>query len=246
MESFSVIAWLIGALRLPASWGTDYLHVTTALVVLTLLSLISLFAWRRLRATSRRLVPEERASLANVFELLVEHLLRMMEEAMGPRGRRHLPLLGTLFFYLLACNLMGAIPGFSPPTDNINTNLACALVVFVYYNAVGIREQGLKRYAQHMAGPIAWIAPFMLAMEVISHIVRPVSLSVRLLGNMVGDHLVLGIFQHLTPLVIPMVFEVLAIFIAFIQAFVFTMLSLVYIALASAGEEPHHESSQGG
>ena len=238
MESFSVIAWLDHALGLPPSWAHEYLHVTMAFLAFLFIAAASLFAWTRLRRAERRLVPEARGSLANIFELLVEGLLRMMEDTMGAAAaRRHLPLIGTLFIYILTCNLIGTIPGLVPPTDNINTNLACALVVFLYYNVAGIRAQGLRRYLGHMAGPIIWLAPLMFAIEMISHLVRPVSLSVRLFGNITGDHMVLGIFQHLTPVLVPVIFEALAIFVAFIQAFVFTLLSVVYISLATEGTD---------
>jgi F-type H+-transporting ATPase subunit a len=123
-----------------------------------------------------------------------------------------------------------------PPTDNINTNIPCAIIVFLYYNFVGIREQGFIKYFKHFAGPIIWLAPLMFSIELISHLVRPLSLSVRLFGNITGDHMVLGIFSQLTPLVVPVIFLFLALFVAFIQAFVFSLLSTVYIALATEAE----------
>jgi F-type H+-transporting ATPase subunit a len=237
MESFSVLTWFVDLVGLPESWGGEYLHVTSAVLVLLAITGISALAWSRLRKTSHRLLPEPRVSLPNLIELVVESLLGMMEDVMGRKARSHLPLIGALFIYILVSNLLGAIPGFVPPTDNINTNLACSLVVFIYYNVVGIREQGLKKYLGHMAGPILWLAPLMFAIEVISHVVRPVSLSVRLFGNITGDHMVMGIFSHLTPILVPVIFTALAIFVAFIQAFVFVLLSVVYIALATASEE---------
>lgn len=236
MESFSLIGWLVENMGLPASWGKAYLHITMSAVALMIILVASFIAWLRLRRPLRRLVPEARGSLANVFEILVEGLLRMMGDAMGPTARRHLPLIGALFIYLLTCNLLGVIPGLVPPTENINTNLACALIVFIYYNIAGIRAQGFVAYLKHIAGPILWLAPLMFSIEVISHLVRPISLSVRLFGNITGDHMVLGIFSHLTPVLVPVIFEALAIFVAFIQAFVFTLLSVIYISLATEGE----------
>jgi len=174
--------------------------------------------------------------MLNIFELIVSSFMRMMEDVMGERARSHLPLIGSLFVFILICNLMAVVPGLLPPTENINTNLACAIVVFVYYNYVGIREHGLRGYIKQMAGPIVWIAPLVLAIEVISHIVRPLSLSIRLFGNIVGDHMVLGIFSDIAPLLVPTLFMMLGIFIAFIQAFVFTLLSIIYIALATERE----------
>ncbi|MFH0800070.1 MAG: F0F1 ATP synthase subunit A [Pseudomonadota bacterium] len=237
MERFNILRWLVERFGLPKSWAGPCEHIVMAIFALVIILAASLLAWRKLRHTEGRLVPEERGSLANIFEVVVEGLLRMLEDVMGSAGRRHLPLIAALFVYILVCNLMGVIPGLTPPTDNINTNLACALVVFVYYNVAGIRAQGVKKYLKHMAGPIIWLAPLMFSIELISHLVRPVSLSVRLFGNITGDHMVLGIFSQLTPLLVPVIFQALAIFVAFIQAFVFTLLSVVYITLASGAEE---------
>jgi F-type H+-transporting ATPase subunit a len=109
--------------------------------------------------------------------------------------------------------------------------------VFLYYNVVGIKTQGLKNYLGHMTGPILWLAPLIFVIELISHLVRPMSLSLRLFGNINGDHVVLGIFSDLVPLVLPVIFMALGIFVSVIQAFVFTLLSTIYIGLATAHEE---------
>lgn len=236
MEQFSIVGWLVEKFHLPAFIAGEYLHIVMALFALGVIAIMSILAWRRLRLTPRRLVPEGRTSLANVLEVVVEELLKMVENTMGPAARKHLPLVVALFVYILVCNLIGVIPGLVPPTDNVNTNLACALVVFIYYNVAGIRTQGIKKYLKHMSGPILWLAPLMFAIEVVSHIVRPISLSVRLFGNITGDHMVLGIFSGLVPVIVPIIFMGLAIFVAFIQAFVFTLLSVVYIALATETE----------
>jgi F-type H+-transporting ATPase subunit a len=134
---------------------------------------------------------------------------------------------------------MGVIPGFLPPTDNINTTLACGLVVFVYFNYVGIRENGLINYLKHFAGPVVALAPLMLVVELIGICVRPISLALRLFGNITGDHMVFGIFSELVPIGVPILFLALGIFVAFIQAFVFSLLSTIYVALALPHEEHH-------
>lgn len=237
MEQFSIIEWLFSKLGFPGSWATEYIHIVMSVVALFVILCTSLVAWRHLRDTQRRLIPDDKPSLANVFEVLIDAIQKTMEGAMGPGAGRHLPLVAALFIYILVCNLLGVIPGFVPPTDNINTNLACAIVVFVYYNVAGIKSQGFKRYLKHMAGPIIWLAPLMFAIELVSQLVRPVSLSVRLFGNITGDHVVLGIFSSLVPILVPVIFMALAIFVAFIQAFVFTLLSVVYISLATESGE---------
>jgi F-type H+-transporting ATPase subunit a len=215
----------------------ENIHVFTALLVAVLLIGASLWVRKKLIRLEQSLVPSDRFSLTNTFEVVIENILSLMEGVMGPNARRYFPLIATLFVYIFTCNLLGVIPGFLPPTDNVNTNAACALTVFVYYNYMGIKEHGLINYIKHFMGPIWWLGPLMLVIELISHLVRPVSLSLRLFGNITGDHLVLQIFSDLVPLIIPVIFMILGIFVAFIQAFVFTLLSMIYIALATAHEE---------
>ncbi len=237
MEPISIIGWLVEVLGLPASWAGPYRHIVMSVLVALFITVIAFITWLRCRNVESRLIPEARPTIAGVMEVVVGAVLRLMEDVLGPKGRRHLPLVGTLFIYILISNLTGIIPGFVPPTENVNTNFACAIVVFLYYNAVGIREQGIVRYLKHMAGPVIWLAPLIFAIELVSHLVRPVSLSVRLFGNIMGDHLVLGIFSQLVPPLLPIVFMAMGIFVCFMQAFVFTLLTIVYIQMASASEE---------
>ena len=216
----------------------EYMHVVLAGAVGLFLILISWAANKRLRHTEKCLVPQDKATPSTIFEVVVEAILGLMEGVLGKKAWEYFPLIGALFIYIFTCNLIGLIPGLSPPTDNINTNAACALIVFLYYNYLGIKEQGVKNYLKHFMGPVIWLGPLMLVIELISHLVRPVSLSVRLFGNMTGDHLVLGVFSKLTPLFVPIIFLGLGLFISFIQAFVFSLLSIVYIGLAT--EKSHH------
>jgi len=142
-------------------------------------------------------------------------------------------LLATLFTFILFANLIGLLPGFTPPTGNLGTTFGLGVVSFVVYNYLGFREHGVS-YLEHFIGPVIWLAPLMVIVEVLSHVFRPVSLAIRLFGNMFADHLVLGIYTDLTKLVIPVAFYVLGAFVCVLQAFVFTILSTVYIALAVA------------
>lgn len=215
-----------------------YSYIATAFVVALLLIILSLVANRRLRQTEKCLIPQSKASPSNLFEVVVESLLGLMEGVLGNKAAKFFPLIGSLFIYIFVCNIVGLIPGLTPPTENINTNAACAILVFVYYNYMGIKEQGFLNYFKHFMGPVIWLGPLMLIIELISHLVRPVSLSVRLFGNMTGDHMVLGVFSQLVPLFVPVIFMGLGLFVAFIQAFVFSLLSIVYIGLAT--EEAHH------
>ncbi len=212
------------------------IHIYTSAMVVLGIVIASFLAHRKLKMTEERLVPEGKTTLANVFETAVENILGLMEGIMGKEAENFFPLIGSLFIYIFLCNLMALIPGFVPPTDNINTNFACALTVFFYYHYVGIKTHGLIKYLKHFMGPIIWLGPLMFVIEMIGHLVRPVSLSLRLFGNITGDHLVLGIFSDLVPLFVPIIFMALGLFVAFIQAFVFSLLSTIYIALAAAHE----------
>src|SRR3989338_4854999 len=213
MEGFNFFHWVFEKLSLPLEVTHGNIHIVSAGFVALLLIIGSLIAYRRYSKPESCLVPEKKFSVATLFELISESFLNLMEGVMGKaRAAKYFPLIGTLFVYILVCNLMGVIPGVVPPTDNINTNAACAVVVFVYYNYMGIKEQGVVPYFKHLLGPVLWLGPLMLVVELIGHFVRPVSLSVRLFGNMTGDHMVLGIFSDLVPILVPVIFMMLGIF----------------------------------
>lgn len=232
MHEFNFFIWLAEKAGLEKYVSGWWVSILSSLLVLFVLTVISILVWRKLRRVEEAMIPSEKFSLQNIIELMVEWLLKMMQGVLGDRAERFLPLIGTLFVYIFCCNLLGFIPGFISPTTVITTNFACAMVVFVYYNYVGIKEWGVIRYFRSFLGPVIWLAPLFFCIELVSHLVRPISLSVRLYGNMLGDHMALGVFSGLVPLVIPIFFIVLGIFISFIQAFVFSILSTVYIALA--------------
>lgn len=220
------------------SWVNEHnVHVASAGIVAFVLLTLGLIVRVKMRNPEKYIVPPKRLGIVWLFDAGAEALLNLMEGVIGDQAVRYLPLIGSLFIYIFFCNLLSVIPGFVPPTDNINTNLPCALMVFLYYNYMGVKEHGFVNYFKHFAGPVIWLAPLMFTVELISHCVRPISLSVRLFGNIMGDHVVLGIFSHLVPVLVPVIFLFLALFVAFIQAFVFSLLSTVYIALATGHEE---------
>lgn len=232
MEHQTLLFWLaerFGVAEYVNEWVAS---IAASIVVLIVLSAASAILWQKIRHTDNFIDSTDKFSLYNIFEIVVDSLLGVMRSVMGDAAEKFFPLIGTLFVYILCCNLLGFIPGMMSPTTVITTNLACALVVFGYYNYAGIRELGARRYFRHFLGPVVWLAPLFLLVELISHFVRPLSLSVRLYGNMMGDHIVLGVFSDLTPLIIPMFFILFGIFVSLIQAFVFSFLSTVYIALA--------------
>ena len=204
------------------------------LVFLIILLFSLLFHWQ-IQKRHSLLIPDAGFSIISFFDVVVEKLLNLAETMLGRQAGRFFPLIGSLFIYIFLSNLLGLIPGFLPPTDNLNTNVACALTVFVFYNYQGFKTHGAG-YVKHFMGPVIWLAPIMIVIELISHLVRPMSLSVRLFGNINGDHLVLGLFSGLVPIGVPIIFLFLGLFISFIEAFVFTLLSMVYISLATSGE----------
>jgi len=219
--------------------GEKYIHIPHAAFTALLLTLLGFFAYLSLRNTEKSLVPSSKIGVASLFELATESILGLMEGIIGHDAKKYFPLIGTLFIYIFINNLMGVIPGFLPPTDNINTTLACGTVVFIYFNYIGIKEQGLVHYLKHFGGPVIFLFPLMFLIEFVGIAVRPVSLGLRLFGNMTGDHLVLGIFSDLIPIGVPVIFMALGIFVSFIQAFVFSLLSTIYIGLALPQEDHH-------
>lgn len=236
MNTFEVVPWLAEKLSFPIKIDYSNVHIATSVLIAVFIIITSVVAWIKLRKVEKNIIPSSKFSFSSIYEIVVEAVLHLMEDIMGTRAKRYFPIIGALFIYIFLCDLAGVIPGFEPPTSNINTNYACAICIFLYYNYVGIREQGFINYFKNMAGPVIWLAPLLLTVELTSHLVRPLSLSVRLFGNMMGDHLVLGIFSSLMPFLVPIAFMALTIFVAFIQAFVFSLLSVVYIALATEKE----------
>ncbi len=216
-------------------------QVGGALFILVLLSFLSYFAFRRIAFLKpEELIPPEKLNIRNIFEIFTEGVIKFLDDIIGPRGREFLPLMGTLACFILFSNLLGLVPGFLPPTDNLNTTVACALVVFFATHYYGIKTHGLK-YIKHFMGPVWWLSPLFFIIEVISHLARVLSLSMRLFGNIMADHTLLSL-TLLTPsflaILLPPLAMFLGIFVSLIQAFIFTLLSMVYISLAI--EEAEH------
>ena len=193
------------------------------------------------------LVPPRKFGLRNLYEGLADTVYGLVEGVMGEKdARKHLPLLGTIFFFILFSNLASLIPGFRAPTDSLKTNLAMALTVFVLTHAYGIRSRGwgyIKDFTGHLGLKPLYlvpIIPLLLGIELISHLVRPMSLSIRLAVNMVADHAVGAAFFALVPLVVPVPFLALGVFVSVVQATVFTLLSASYFSMAVAhGDDDH-------
>ncbi|MCS6799202.1 MAG: F0F1 ATP synthase subunit A [Myxococcota bacterium] len=217
-------------------------HVFAWVFVLLLVVAIGAVAGARVRRAEAALVPEVRLDVRTFVELLVEATYGQMKQIMGPEAARYfLPLIGTCAFLILFSNAMGLVPGFEPPTSNLNTTLACGLVIFVTTHVYGVRHHGLA-YLKHFLGPIVkWYAlplmVLMLVIELVSHFARPASLAIRLMANMTADHMVLAIFLGLVPFVVPLPMYVLGSIVVVVQTLVFCLLSTVYISMAIAHEE---------
>ena len=213
-------------------------HVVGSIFVALLVMALGWFGTAGIRSGRAGIVPAARLNAQNIVEILVETTLGFLQSIIGHEGRRYLPLIGTLAFFILFSNLLGLVPGFLPPTGNFGTTATLAVVVFLVYQYVGIRQNGFG-YIKHFLGPVWWIAPLLFVIEVFSHLVRPVSLSIRLYANMFADHQVVGVFLALVPLVLPVALMALGLLIAFIQTLVFCLLSTIYIAGAVAHEDEH-------
>jgi F-type H+-transporting ATPase subunit a len=207
------------------------------IVVGIFLMAFALAARLALASNKNYLVPPERLSFLNLADIASENLFGMTKSILGHDAPIYFPVVGGLFLFIFISNLFGLLPGFAPPTQNINTNLACGAFVFLYYNYQGFKATGWK-YLLHFFGPVWYMAWLLLPIEIISHVVRPFTLALRLKGNMVGDHTVLSVFTNLVPYVVPVPFYFLGLLVCFIQSFIFVMLTMVYISLAK--ESDHH------
>ncbi len=187
-------------------------------------SIVGIFAfYRGLKSPDKGIVPPRKMNLRNFFEYTAESVYGMVEGAMGEHNAaRFFPLIGALWMFILFGNLIGLIPGFISPNDTLKTNVGIALLVFVLTHYLGVKEHGLA-YFKHFLGPSLVLAPLMLPIEIISHIARPVSLSVRLMGIMMADHKVVMSFFALVPILVPLPFLLLGLLICLIQALVFTL-----------------------
>jgi len=174
----------------------------------------------------------------NVMEAYVSGVLKMGTDVMGKENAsRFLPLVATIGLFVGIANLIGVIPGFEAPTAFLEMPLTLALSVFVYYNYVGIKEQGVIKYFKHFLGPVWWLYWLMFPIEIVSHFSRLVSLSFRLFGNVKGDDMFLMVILMLAPWVLPMIPFALLTFMAFLQAFIFMMLTYVYLGGAIAVDD---------
>lgn len=217
--------------------GWTLTHVLVALLVVVFTTWGCIAFYRGLKGPDRGVVPPRKMNLRNFFEYTAESVYGMVEGGMGEHNAaRFFPLIGALWMFILFGNLVGLIPGFVSSNDTLKTNVGLAVFVFLLTHYLGVKEHGLA-YFKHFLGPVPALIPLMLPIELISHIARPVSLSVRLMGNMMADHKVVMSFFALVPILVPLPFMLLGLLICLIQALVFTSLAMVYIGMAIEHEE---------
>jgi F-type H+-transporting ATPase subunit a len=223
--------------------------IQAALIAGALLLFGGVLVRRRVATPDGGVLPDEGVTVRNVLEVLVEFLAGMAREHMGPKWRTYFPLVGTMFFFILISNVMGLVPGLAGSTSDVNTTAAWAVISWVFYTAIGIIEHK-HNYLVKFLGPSFFeremfgrhvhfrlLAPLFFILEVPLDMARMLTLAVRLLANMFADHTVVAVWITLVPVVVPAVFMGLGLVVAFLQAFVFALLTMIYIRLAI--EEPH-------
>ena len=212
--------------------------VTFALVGIVLM-IVGLLYRIKISETPNIVIPDRGITLRNIVEMYGNFIYQQCQAIIGEKAApRHFPFIATVFIFILVCNLIGLIPGFLPPTEYLNTTLALGALSFIYYNIQGCRVQGTLNYIKHFCGPLWYLAVLVFPIEIVSNFIRPFSLALRLRFNMMGDHIVLSEFSKLVPLIVPIAFMFLGILVSLIQAYVFTVLTMVYIQMAV---EEHHD-----
>jgi F-type H+-transporting ATPase subunit a len=210
-------------------WLPDHVIMAVLAVVLIAAVLIPI---------SRRLSVENPGKGQQMLELLVSGLEELIDDVVGHGfGKRFLPFIGGLAVFIFTCNIFGLFYFVQPPTANPNTTFALSITAFLFYNLVGIKDNGLFKYLKHFAGPLPLLAPLMVPIEIISHLARILSLALRLFGNIFGEHTATGIFFFLFPLILPWPMMGLGIFGSLLQAFIFIMLTMAYLNGAVGAEE---------
>lgn len=202
-------------------------------------ALLLLTGWlirRELETAGGGVLPDEGISLRNVVEFVMEALANLARENIGPEWRSWFPVIATIFFFILVSNLLGLLPAVGGATSNVNVTIAWAVISFAVYNYVGIRAHG-ARYVKQFLGPMPLLSPLFLLLEPVLHLARIVTLAVRLFANMFADHTIIAVWILLAPFAVPALFYGLGLLVSVLQAFVFALLTIVYISLAL--EEEH-------
>jgi len=211
-------------------------HLVPDYIVMSLIVAAALILFFGLSSRKLNLIPSK---LQSILELIIKAFESLLVEIIGEQGKKYLPMIATIGLFILSCNLLGLVPGLMSPTSKLNVTVGCALTVFVYYHWQGIKSQGLFKYLKHFTGPIPLLAPLLVPIEIISHFSRPVSLSIRLFGNIFAEELLILVIASIIPFLLPLPFMAIAIFTGILQAFVFVLLASIYIGGAVAHEEEY-------
>ena len=223
----------------PPEW-TSFEPIAAAILTALLVIVMALMVRAKLQDPEASVVPDEKLTLRTFFEVFLGYFYDLAKAVMDEeRAKKYFPIIGASALFVFFSNVMAMLPVMPVATSSLNVTLGCALVVFVLFNVYGIQANGWN-YFRHLAGPSPYLAPLIFPIEVISLCVRPVTLSVRLMLNMSVDHLILIIFMGLFPVVAPIPVQFLGIIIVVVQTLVFTMLTAIYIALATEHEAEEH------
>ncbi len=211
----------------------EYMAIPGALFILGVITVIGARyrSYVAKKIEKNDLSPDASFSINGFVDFISDFLMGITRDQIPHGYEKHLPLVFTIFIFILTSNLIGLVPGFNSPTSFISMNLAMGIMTFVVYNYSGFKENGVA-YLKHFTGPVAFIAPLFVIIELVGHLVRPYSLSLRLMGNLFGDHLVLAVFTNLTWVLIPALFVFFGLLVAFVQSYIFTLLTVIYISLA--------------
>ncbi len=231
-------------------------HVVTFVFVGLILICCALLYRSKLSKVTNVAIPDKGITFRNFVETYGQFIYNQCKTIIGEKnGPAYFPLMAAFFIVIFFSNLIGLIPGFMPPTQHLSTTFALGIFSFIYYNIIGCKEMGVVNYIKHFAGPVWYAAVLIFPLEIISNLFRPFTLALRLRGNMMGDHLVLGVFADIIPgkmpeiygiitsLIAPIPFYLLGLLVCFIQAFVFTMLSIVYISLVMHHDHGEHSEA---
>ncbi|MCB0331190.1 MAG: F0F1 ATP synthase subunit A [Bdellovibrionales bacterium] len=222
-------------------FAADHQKAITAIVVALLFVIVGkLLVQQRVESKlSEDIIPSKKVTFFGLLDFFMESFISYHDSVAGRHNRKYVPFCASIFFFIFFLNLLGLVPGMPAATTTVWLNVAMAIVVFIYFNVEGIKEHGFVNYLKHFAGPVWWIAPALFCIEIFGLFLRILTLNLRLYWNITADHLVLGIFTDMLPVIVAAPFYILGVFVSFMQAFVFATLTMVYIVMATQHEEAH-------
>lgn len=227
------LVWLLSGIGINIQKGTEILSTHIIMSIIVTIALIIFF---KLTVKNLSIFPNK---MQNSLEMLYKAFRSLIDNNIGKEGRKFLPAIATLGIFIAASNLIGLIPEMGSPTANLNVTVGCALFIFVYYHYQGVKKHGVIGYLKTFVGPVWWLSWLFFPIEIISHFSRPLSLSIRLFGNIFGEDVVIIILMSIAPWYLffsPLPMMAFAVFSSILQAFIFVMLSTIYLAGAVATE----------